>query len=74
MPYQGQRDFGSILSFLNQNKAAKAKNFVWATIKGLLGQLAGIFMSHAYWAQAPQPRQGASKPQQDRAVAYPRAL
>jgi hypothetical protein len=48
VPYQGQRDFGSMLSFLTQNKAAKAKNFVWATIKGLLGQLAGIYVSHAH--------------------------
>lgn len=41
--YQNQRDFGSMLGFLKQNKAAKPKNWVWATVKGLLGQLAGFF-------------------------------
>lgn len=43
VPYQGQRDFGAMLGFIKQNKAAKPKNWVWATVKGLLGQLAGFF-------------------------------
>jgi len=43
VPYQGQRDFGAMLGFINENKAAKAKNAVWAFAKGLLGQAAGFF-------------------------------
>ena len=43
VPYQGHRDLGAMLGFIKQNKAAKPKNWVWATVKGLLGQLAGFF-------------------------------
>ena len=35
VPYQGQRDFGAMLGFLKQHKAARPKNAIMATIKGL---------------------------------------